>query len=174
MLKDFLLQEINKDLNELNLQELEHIHHVLNSIKESKQGSFYYLGRLLGIDVADPDVVTMNLGMQNANTYGVAQGGAIYTLADIAIGYKILSKVKDDSQVLTVELKVNYIKPGKGRKLYAKPTILHEGKSTVVGQCAITDDEDELVAMALGTFFIKYSIKNSPLEGSLNIKMMRG
>ncbi|MCQ6268380.1 PaaI family thioesterase [Fictibacillus sp. WQ 8-8] len=149
-----IIQEIKESLDEFNQQELQQIQHTIHSIKASKEGGLYFLGRLLGIDVTNTDHVTMDLGMQNANTYGVAQGGAVYTLADVALGYKIISEASEAGKVFTIELKVNYVKQGKGSKLYAHPVILHNGKNTVVGQCTVTDDENNLVAVALGTFFM--------------------
>ncbi len=155
-----LTQEIHDSLCTFTQQELQHIQHVIHSMEESKKEGFYYLGHFLGINVLNTDEVTMDLGIQNANTYGVAQGGAIYTLADIALGYKILHTSVEESKVLTIELKVNYIKQGRGSKLYARPIILHSGKTTVVGQCTITDDEEDLVAVALGTFIVKNSTRD--------------
>ena len=150
-----LINEIHNSLQLCSQEELQHLLHVVQSIEESREGSFYYLGRFLGINILNADEVTMNLGMQNANTYGIAQGGAIYTLADIALGYKILTTCVEESKALTIELKVNYIKQGSGSKLYAYPTILHFGKTTVVGQCSIMDNQKDLVAVALGTFHVK-------------------
>ncbi|OMP65976.1 PaaI family thioesterase [Domibacillus epiphyticus] len=148
-------KSINESLNELTQQELEHIEHIIRSIKRSKDGDFHYFGRSLGINIENENRVTMDLGLQNANKYGVAQGGAVYTLADVALGYKIISALAktEERKVLTIELKVNFIKQGKGSKLYADPVILHQGKTTVVGQCMIVDDENDLVAVGLGTFF---------------------
>jgi uncharacterized protein (TIGR00369 family) len=96
----------------------------------------------------------MRLGLQNGNTYGVAQGGAIYTLADVAIGFSILKEVSKEEKVFTLELKMNFIEKGEGARLIAEPVILRQGKSTVVAECNITDETGKLVAKALGTFYI--------------------
>ncbi|MBK5502678.1 PaaI family thioesterase [Peribacillus sp. TH14] len=149
-----LKQEINARLENCTLKELKHIQHMIHTMKCPERGGLHYLGRFLGINLTEIDRISMDLGMQNANKYGVAQGGAVYTLADVALGYKIISDVGDESKVLTIELKVNYMKQGKGRKLYAEPIILHQGKSTVVGQCMILDEQNDVIAAALGTFFV--------------------
>ena len=59
----------------------------------------------------------MGLGPHNLNTYGVAQGGALYTLADVSIGFLILSDVSEGQKVLTLEMKMNFIKKGAGAYL---------------------------------------------------------
>ena len=96
----------------------------------------------------------MTLGPHNVNTYGVAQGGSLYTLADVAIGFMILKRLEDDQKVFTLEMKMNFIKKGAGAYLTATPTILRWGKTTVVAECTIEDSEGELVAKALGTFYV--------------------
>jgi acyl-CoA thioesterase len=96
----------------------------------------------------------MTLGMQHANTYGVAQGGTIYTLADMSMGYKVLSELPPEKTVHTIEMKMNYIRPGKGKYLYAIPEILHTGRSTAVMSCQVRNDGEQLIAQGLGTFFI--------------------
>lgn len=145
---------ILEDLETLSNEELLQISHVIEAMKSTKQ-RLHYNGRLLGINLDDNGEMTMTLGMQNANTYGVAQGGALYTLADVAIGFDIMTKIPKDCQVFTLEMKMNYIKPGKGEKLFAKPTINHIGKNTVVADCKIEDENNQVVAIALGTFFLK-------------------
>jgi uncharacterized protein (TIGR00369 family) len=148
------VSDILELLETLSNEEIDQVSHVINALKGSKEG-LHYNGRLQGINLEDHGEMTMTLGLHNANTYGVAQGGALYTLADVAIGFTIMTKIPDDCQVFTLELKMNYVKPGKGEKLYARPIINHLGKNTVVAECKVVDEQNELVALALGTFFIK-------------------
>lgn len=96
----------------------------------------------------------MILGDFNTNTFGVTQGGAIYSLADVAIGYRILDQLKEKQKVFTLEMKINFIKKGKGAKLAAKTELFHWGRQTVVIQCQILDENGEIVAHSLGTFYI--------------------
>ena len=139
----------------MSIEELHQVQHVLKTLRSSRaEGALHYLGQFLGIEFESEDLVYMNLGMQNANTYGVAQGGALYTLADVAIGYKLLPRLQENQQVFTLELKVNYIKQGRGKVVAAKPKILHFGKRTVVAECSIEDENNSLIAQALGTFII--------------------
>ncbi|MGW6300711.1 PaaI family thioesterase [Peribacillus butanolivorans] len=76
----------------------------------------------------------MTLGDFNTNTFGVTQGGAIYTLADVVIGYRILDQLKEKQKGFTLEMKMNFIKKGKGEKLAAKTEVIHWGRKTVVMQ----------------------------------------
>ena len=151
--------DILKKLENFSSEELDQIYHVIRALKEPKK-ELHYTGRLLGIGFEENGEMSMELGMQNANTYDVAQGGALYTLADVSIGFHIMTQIPKDSEVYTLELKMNYIRHGKGKKLYAKPTIVHLGRSTVVSECKILDEKGQAVAIALGTFFLKHKEGN--------------
>ncbi|PLS17337.1 hypothetical protein CVD28_12270 [Bacillus sp. M6-12] len=66
-----------------------------------------------------------------------------------------MGEMPEDASVSTIELKMNYVRPGSGEKLFAKPAILHMGKNTVVAESRIFNDNEQLVAVGLGTFFLK-------------------
>jgi uncharacterized protein (TIGR00369 family) len=154
------LEAIQKQLKNFSGKELEELSYVMSLYRESPAPTqhaslpMHFLGRFLGISQNPDGTAEMKLGLQNGNTYGVAQGGAIYTLADVAIGFSILQKVPKEEKVFTLELKVNFIEKGEGSRLIAEPVILRQGKSTVVAECSVTDENGKLVAKALGTFYI--------------------
>ncbi|MFD1037446.1 PaaI family thioesterase [Virgibacillus byunsanensis] len=162
--KQKAIDAITNKLSTLRGDELEHIRHVLDTIVEARNDSMHYLGKFLGISEVDNGFM-MELGKQNENTYGVAQGGAIYTLADVAIGFSILNQLQGEEKVFTQELKVNFIKKGEGEFLYAKPSVLHFGKRTVVADCSIKDVNGQLIAQALGTFHVTRARKEDIDEG---------
>ncbi|MGO1060759.1 PaaI family thioesterase [Planococcus sp. FY231025] len=154
------LEVIQQQLAKLNEKELGEVAHLLSLYGESSRTlhpdalPMHFLGRFLGITQHADGTAEMELGLQNENTYGVAQGGAIYTLADVAIGFKILKNLTEEEKVFTLELKVNFIEKGQGSRLVAMPVILRQGRSTVVCECTVVDDKGTLVAKALGTFYI--------------------
>lgn len=146
-------QKIEQQLNDLSVEELRKVDYFLETLASSKQGKTHLLGEFLGIK-QDDDAFRMDLGFQNENVYGVAQGGAVYTLADVAIGFFIINRASEDEKVFTLELKVNFIRKGTGSYLYTKPKIIHWGRTTVVCEASILDENDRVVAHALGTFYI--------------------
>ncbi|MBX0314432.1 PaaI family thioesterase [Planococcus glaciei] len=160
------INAIKNQLNTLKDHELGELAHILSlyqdqTVSEDHPSAvpMHFLGRFLGITQNQDGTSEMKLGLQNANTYGVAQGGAIYILADVAIGFSILQDVEEGQKVLTLELKVNFIEKGQGSRLIASPIILRRGRSTVVSECTVTDEQGNLVAKALGTFYITSSRK---------------
>lgn len=153
--RDHELHELSGQLNDLSLEELEQIKHTLDSIKQSRNEDLHYLGHSLGIDLYNCEFPTMRLGMHNANTYGMVQGGALFTFADVALGYKIMASInRETEKVFTLEMKMNYIRPAQGKKVIAKTEILHFGGKTVVAECRIEDELGQLAAQALGTFYL--------------------
>jgi uncharacterized protein (TIGR00369 family) len=154
------IEHIQQQLKTFNNKELSQVSYLLSLYQESDVNHhpasvpMHFLGRFLGIKQMSDGTTEMKLGIQNENTYGVAQGGSIYTLADIAIGFSILKNLAEGEKVFTLELKVNFIEKGQGSRLIANPSILRQGKNTVVSECSITDEKGKLIAKALGTFYI--------------------
>ncbi|MCB1969485.1 MAG: PaaI family thioesterase [Geminicoccaceae bacterium] len=62
---------------------------------------------------------------------GFAHGGLVFTLGDTAAGYAALSVMPADVEVLSVELKINLLAPGRGR-LVAEGRVVRPGRRLVV------------------------------------------
>ena len=149
------LDRITTKLEQLSETELDHAEKFLDALFTEEEKPFnHYLGKFLEID-RGADSFKMKLGKQTENTYGVAQGGAVFSLADIAIGFHLIERLPEEVNVFTLELKMNFIKAGTGTYLRAEPSILHLGGTTAVTECEIFNDKDELVAKAFGTFYLK-------------------
>ncbi|CAH2773977.1 MAG: Thioesterase [uncultured Paraburkholderia sp.] len=95
--------------------------------------------------------VVLSLLPEHMNTWDVAHGGVTMTLADVALAMAARSLAGDGVGVVTVEMKVNFMEPGRG-ELRATARVLH--RSTTMAYCEgeIRDSEGHFVAKALGTF----------------------
>lgn len=98
--------------------------------------------------------VRMPASEHTQNNLGMAHGGALCTLADAALGTALRSALKPGDAVATIEMKVNFIAPGRG-DLLAHARALHVGGTTAVGEVEIEDLNGKLVAKALATFYVK-------------------
>lgn len=85
---------------------------------------------------------------------GLIHGGVVTTLADVAGGYAALSTVPEHCEVLTVELKINFIRPASTQIITATGRVLKSGKNLVVVESTVTDDNQNLIAKMLGTMFV--------------------
>jgi uncharacterized protein (TIGR00369 family) len=83
--------------------------------------------------------------------HGYAHGGVVSYLADNALTFAGGSVMGDS---VTVELKINYLRPAIGQLLKAKARVSHAGKSIAVCTCEVfcMDEQGEKVcALAQGT-----------------------
>jgi uncharacterized protein (TIGR00369 family) len=91
---------------------------------------------------------------------GVFHGGAIGAIGDSAGGYAALTLMPEHSEVVSIEYKINFVRPAKGQMLRAEGQVLRAGKSVSVSRVDVfaieqgpTDDiKSELVAVLQATF----------------------
>ena len=83
---------------------------------------------------------------------GVAHGGVLAFLVDNAVTFAGGSVLGPG--VLTQEIKVSYLTPGRGDRLVARAAVVHSTRRQAVCRCdvvAIEGEEERLCATALGT-----------------------
>mgnify|MGYP003362145597 FL=1 len=86
--------------------------------------------------------------------HGVAHAGLTFALGDTAAGYSALSVMPDDSEVMTAEIKINLLAPGRGEFLRATGKVIKPGRRLVVVSAevhALDGDTETLVAVLTGT-----------------------
>ena len=84
---------------------------------------------------------------------GVVHGGAIATLADHCGWYAVISQLDKEFTSVTIELKINYLKPAKGEILTAEAKVVNRTKRTAFTTIEIFA-KDTLVAFATATYSI--------------------
>lgn len=70
----------------------------------------------------------LNLQTLHQQQKGLVHGGVIATVADITMGFAAYTAVPEEYHVVTGELKVSYLNPGKGDRLVAKGWVLKQGR----------------------------------------------
>ncbi len=65
---------------------------------------------------------------------GFFHGGVVGALADTAGGYACLTLLPPGSEVLSLEYKINFLRPAAGRRLVAEGTVLRAGRSVAVAR----------------------------------------
>lgn len=89
---------------------------------------------------------------KHGNRYGVIHGGALFTLADTAmgaVGYSIGCKV------VTLSSSINFISNSSAKeKVWAKASLIHAGRSTIVTRVMIYDHTGKEMADVTGTMFV--------------------
>lgn len=107
-----------------------------------KQGIMHTIGgRLLKVE---PGEVHIGFPFSDALTqqHGFIHAGILTTVVDSACGYAASTLMPAESEVLTVEYKVNFISPAKGEKFLAVGQVFKPGRSLTVcrGEVFAKDD----------------------------------
>ncbi|HIW45765.1 MAG TPA: PaaI family thioesterase [Candidatus Yaniella excrementigallinarum] len=113
------------------------------------QGLMKSLGARLGR--IESGKVHIHLPMSDAVTqqHGYFHAGATSAIVDSAGGYAGLTKFNADSEVLTVEYKINLISPGIGDELEAIGTVIKPGSTLTVCKLEVfahADGQQKLIA----------------------------
>ncbi|WP_406492067.1 PaaI family thioesterase [Streptomyces sp. NBC_00846] len=115
-----------------------------------RQGLMAHLGaRLAHIGPGRVHIVLL-ARPEVSQQHGYVHAGATSAIADSAGGYAALTLFSEDSDVLTVEYKINLLAPAVGDRLEAIGTVLKPGRTLTVCQLEVygvrEDGERKLVA----------------------------
>jgi len=114
--------------------------------------------RLIGAELGriEPGLVTITLPYREdlSQQDGYLHAGIITTIMDSACGYAAYSLMPAGSEVLSVEFKVNLLRPAKGETFFAEGEVIKPGKTLTVVRgnvYSLTGDGKQLVATMQGT-----------------------
>ena len=86
---------------------------------------------------------------EHVNNLGIAHGGLICTLLDVAMGTAARCTV--GLPVMTLDMQASFLSPGRG-ELTAEGRVVRAGRSIVFCEAEVRSAEGELVAKASGLF----------------------
>ena len=99
--------------------------------------------------------------------YRTLHGGVISSILDIAGGHTVYLQVFREvrekpfekqverlSKIGTIDLRVDYIRPGKGKHFTAKGSILRLGNKIAVTRMELHNEADVLIAVGTGTYTV--------------------
>ena len=107
---------------------------------------------------ADEVLCSMPIAPEHLNAAGFVQGGAIFTLADLAFAvHSNLRRLCGEKVGITVgqSSSISYLAEAKGKKLIARSTCLSRGRSVSVFRIEVRDDLGNFVADVRGNGFTK-------------------
>ena len=94
-------------------------------------------------------VVEGELKPQAMNPLGMAHGGFVYTLCDVAAGALV---GQNGGEFVTLSANMSYLRPSQGTRLRAEGRLLKKGRTVCVVDTFVYADQDRLTAR--GTFEI--------------------
>jgi uncharacterized protein (TIGR00369 family) len=84
----------------------------------------------------------LTIGENHKTQDNFIHAGLIATMSDHTAGYAAYTLVPDDIRILTIEFKINFLKPALGHALKCKSEIISQGKQIIVAQSTVFDVRD--------------------------------
>ena len=118
--------------------------------------------RLIGAELSriEPGVIEIDLSYRSDLTqqHGYLHAGIVTTIADSACGYAAYSLMPPGSEVLSVEFKINLLRPARGEHFQARAHVVKSGKTLTVVRAdvvSISGEAEELIATMQATMIAK-------------------
>ena len=125
------------------------------SAQDEAVGKSSAFGRLLGLQIltVENGEALLRMGMHDGlrNLHGKLHGGALFSLIDTAMGQASHSLFDGAPGSVTLECKVNYIRPVSDGELLCRAWVVHAGRRTQVIEAEVSQG-DKLIAKAQATF----------------------
>lgn len=113
------------------------------------------LGARLGATGPGTAEITLAVVPEHQNSLGMAHGGVVMTLLDVAMARAGRTLVIDEEgqamTAVTVEMKTSFFRPALG-DLVARGKVLHRSASMVYCEAELIDGGGHVAAKSLGTF----------------------
>jgi uncharacterized protein (TIGR00369 family) len=96
---------------------------------------------------------------------GFIHAGVMATMADHTAGYAAFTTVPEDFQILTIEFKINFLRPAHGAGLVCRSRVIREGTHIIISESEVFDQREEgevLAAKALVTLMAVHKDKLKP------------
>ena len=127
-----------------------------NRIRSSfaKQSMMQTLGAEVASVAPGKVVITAPILPGSRQQHDVAHAALSFAIGDTAAGYAALTLMRENSEVMTAEMKINLLAPGAGEVLRATGKVIKPGRRLVIVTAevhAVTGGEEKLVALLQGT-----------------------
>ncbi len=85
---------------------------------------------------------------------GFIHAGVMATMADHTAGYAAFTTVPEEFQILTIEFKINFLRPAHGDSLICRSRVIREGSQIIISESEVFDvkgEKETIVAKGLVT-----------------------
>lgn len=112
---------------------------------------------LVGFEIEKLEYGTSRLTVKHRDDLtqgaGYLHGGVISALCDSSVAFALATMIDGGQDMLTIELKVNFIAPA-DNDIFADAKIVHKGRKTAVGEVEVRMADNTLIAKALVTYYL--------------------
>jgi uncharacterized protein (TIGR00369 family) len=112
---------------------------------------------LVGTEVVSAEegraLITIQAEQRHLNLSGTVHGGLISTLIDVSMAEALNIITEEGEQPFTIQITVNYMKPGKVGTLTSTAQVRKGGEHITIVEAEVVQEEvDEVIALATGTY----------------------
>lgn len=124
-------------------------------IKQGGSSPFYRLLNIKIEEVRDNYArLSIEIEEKHIQFLKAVHGGVIASLADSAVAWAIYGSGNLEGTPVTLEMKVNFLKPIKSGKLVAEAHHVYKGNKVIVGDVDVKNGEGDLIAKSLLTYYV--------------------
>ncbi len=129
--------------------------------------------QLIGLTIAQfgQDAIELKITMKPELVgnvlHGILHGGVTATMLDVAGGMIVFNQVLEDMDVVTLEavkqkiqnlgtidLRVDYLRPGRGTEFTATATVIRAGNKVAVARMELHNEKGDHIAFGTGTYMV--------------------
>lgn len=127
----------------------DYIKALISIVKKSPYPSHMSMG-LSKIELDRAEVV-LDLGPCHMQPFGIVHGGVIATLIDTTTFWAAFLRLPEDTGLVNVDLKLNYLKPVVEGRLTGFGTCIQAGRSISYSEARIEDESGKIIAHGTST-----------------------
>jgi len=124
-------------------------------IKQARNNPFY---QLLNIKIEEVRRncarLSIEIDERHIQLLNTVHGGVMASLADSAAAWAIYGSNDLEGTPVTVEMKINFLRPVKSGKLVAEARTCSKGSRILVSDVEIKNSEDNLIAKSIVTYYL--------------------
>lgn len=109
--------------------------------------------QLLEMDI-DMAEVTIEIGREHLQPFGIVHGGVLATLIDTATFWSAFMRIPEDAGLVNVDIKLNYLSSVKEGVLKAEGRTIRSGKTLSYAEARVIGDDGRLLAHGTSTLMI--------------------
>ncbi|MCP3944865.1 MAG: PaaI family thioesterase [Desulfobacteraceae bacterium] len=95
--------------------------------------------------------VVLDLELCHMQPFGIVHGGVLATLIDTATFWAAFLRLPEETGLVNVDLKLNYLKPVMEGRLTAFGTCIQAGKSISYSEARVVDESAKIIAHGTST-----------------------
>lgn len=152
-------EKLHHELDDLTSQEVETITHLVQALKRSRKSPLAYVEEMIHYEYVGHDENTgeylhrMQITDELRNRYQILHGGITATFIDTSLGSTVFQLLGEEAKAVTLDLNIHFLNQGQDGWLYAHTKVIKQGKTIIMLECRVVDENHKIVATASSTFF---------------------